>query len=130
MEEVRRAIESVNEQFMNAFREGDAAAVAALYTPDAQLLPPDMQMLEGTEAIRSFWEGAMGTGLTGARLETLSVESRADLAYEVGRFTLLTRGDGGEIAAGAGKYVVIWKRQDDGWRLAVDIWNLSTPHGA
>jgi ketosteroid isomerase-like protein len=26
-----------------------------------------------------------------------------------------------------GKYVVVWKRQEDDWKLAVDIWNTNSP---
>jgi uncharacterized protein (TIGR02246 family) len=126
MEDVRSAIKEANQRFMNAFKAGDAAAVAALYTPDARILPPDAQMMEGAEAIRSFWHGAMQSGLTAAKLETVDVESSGDLAYEVGRFALYKQGDGGEIIAGAGKYVVVWKRQNGGWKLAADIWNAST----
>lgn len=125
-EDVRGAITEANQRFMDAFKAGDAAAVAALYTPDARILPPDLPMMEGTEAIRSFWRGAMQSGLTGAKLETVDVETSGDLAYEVGRFTLYKQGDGGEIIAGAGKYVVVWKRQNGGWKLAADIWNAST----
>ena len=126
-EEVRAAVQAVNRKFMEAFREGDAARIAALYADGAKLLPPDMPMMEGAEAIRSFREGAIQSGISGARLETLQVESRGELAYEIGQFTLLTQGDGGDIVAGAGKYVVVWKLQGGEWRLAVDIWNSDTP---
>jgi ketosteroid isomerase-like protein len=40
-EEVRKAIEKANLKFGEGLRRGDAVAVAALYTDDAILLPPN-----------------------------------------------------------------------------------------
>ena len=37
--DVRSRIESANKEFMAAFKRGDAAAIATLYTGQGQLLP-------------------------------------------------------------------------------------------
>jgi uncharacterized protein (TIGR02246 family) len=116
-------IRAANRNFMDRYKRGDAAGVAALYTEDAKLLPPDSQMMDGTDAIRSFWQGAMDMGVKEATLETVDVESRDDLAYEIGRYTLVIQSKGGESTTAKGKYVVVWKNRDDVWRLHVDIWN-------
>jgi uncharacterized protein (TIGR02246 family) len=126
MGNVRNAIVSANQRFMDAFRRGDAAGVAALYTEDAKLLPPDNQMMIGPLAIQSFWQGAMSMGIKEAKLETLEVESRDDLAYEIGRYELMIQPQGGESITGIGKYVVVWKNQDGAWKLHVDIWNANS----
>ena len=54
MEDIREAIRSAIETFAGAFGRGDAAAVAAWYTADATLLPPDNPMMKGRDAI---WNG-------------------------------------------------------------------------
>ena len=123
MNDIHETIASAVRTFAEAFSRGDAAAVAAWYTEDATLLPPDSRMMKGREAIRTFWQGAMNTGVAEARLETLEVEVRDDLAYEVGRFVMTVHTEGGEAAKLAGKYVVIWKQEGGGWRMHVDIWN-------
>jgi ketosteroid isomerase-like protein len=85
-------------------------------------------MLKGTDAIQAFWQGAMEMGVKEARLETLEVEVRDDLAYEVGKFELTVRPQGGEGAKIRGKYVVVWKREEGGgWKMHVDIWNGDSP---
>ena len=128
MENVRDAIKSAVQNFTDAFDRGDAAAVAAWYTEDATLLPPDHPMTKGRDAIRAFWQGAMSTGVTEATLETLEVvESGGDWAYEVGRFRMVLQPQGGERAEMTGKYVVVWKQHGDGWRMHVDIWNGDGP---
>jgi uncharacterized protein (TIGR02246 family) len=127
MEDVRQAIEQAVREFMDAFKRGDAAAVASLYAGNAKLMPPNHPKVEGTEAIRSFWQGAMDMGIKEARVEIEEVEEHGDTAIEVGRYTLtIEQGNGGRVSD-AGKYVVIWKRGGGGWKLAVDIFNPDTP---
>jgi uncharacterized protein (TIGR02246 family) len=125
MENVREIITSANEKFMDAFKRGDAAGIAALYTDNAKLLPPDNQMVSGREAIESFWQGAMNMGIKEARLETVEVEAQGNLAYEIGRFALSVQRQGGDGTTLTGKYVVVWKSLGGSWRLHVDIWNTN-----
>lgn len=123
MDNIRDAIASAVRTFTEAFKRGDAAAIAAWYSTDATLLPPDSRMMKGRDAIQTFWQGAMNAGGKEARLETLEVEVRDDLAYEVGRFEMTVQPQGGEVAKLAGKYVVVWKIEGNSWRMHVDIWN-------
>jgi uncharacterized protein (TIGR02246 family) len=126
-QEIRHAILSGNENFMAAFKRGDAAGVAACYTSDARLLPPNSQVLTGTQAIREFWQGAMSLGIKEARLETVDIELRGDLAVEIGKYTLTIQPESGETMTDGGKYVVVWKNDQGTWKLNIDIWNTSTP---
>jgi len=129
MEEIRETIKNTNLKFAEIFQRGDAAAVAALYTADARLLPPGAPMMSGTEAIRAFWQGAMNLGIKAATLETIDVESSGggDLATEIGKFTLSIETPGGERSAQTGKYMVLWKRDAGIWKLQADIWNTNAP---
>jgi uncharacterized protein (TIGR02246 family) len=127
MENVRDAITSAIETFTGSFGRGDAAAVAAWYTKDATLLPPDNPMMKGRDAIQAFWQGAMSMGVREAKLETLEVETQGELAYEVGRFEMTAQPQDGERTEMTGKYVVVWKLSDEGWRMHVDIWNGDRP---
>jgi uncharacterized protein (TIGR02246 family) len=121
---VREAIASANANFMSAFARRDAAGMAALYTPDGQLLPTGSDVVDGPQAIEAFWQAVMGMGIKEATLDTVEVEAHGDAAYEVGRYTL--KGDGGQLLD-QGKYVVIWKRDGGQWKLHRDIWNSSLP---
>jgi uncharacterized protein (TIGR02246 family) len=128
MENVRDAIASAVRNFTEAFERGDSAAVAAWYSRDATLLPPDSPMLKGADAIQTFWQGAMDMGVKEARLETLEVEERDDLAYEVGKFELTAQPQDGGSVKMKGKYVVVWKKEEGGgWKMHVDIWNGDAP---
>lgn len=127
MDDVRETISANNRKFSDAFLRGDAAAIAALYTDDARLLPPAAPPMRGKEAIENFWRGAMGMGIKEAWLETVDVETGGELACETGQFTLVMETDAGERAEQTGKYVVVWKRAGAEWKLHVDIWNTNAP---
>jgi uncharacterized protein (TIGR02246 family) len=122
--DVQEAITAANEAFVTAFNAGDAMGLAALYTPEAQLLPPGSDMVTGTDAIASFWAGVFEMGVASGVLETVEAQGIGDTAFEVGRYSLYAA-DGQVLDAG--KYIVIWRRIDGQWRLHRDIWNSSNP---
>jgi uncharacterized protein (TIGR02246 family) len=126
MEEVREAIKKTNLRFAEIFKRGDASGVAAFYTADARLMPPDTPMLSGTEAISAFWQAAMNMGIKEATLETIDVETSGDaLATEIGQFTLVIETQGGQRVEQTGKYIVLWKNDGGTWKLHADIWNAN-----
>ena len=122
--EIRPQIESANVQFVSAFKRGDAAGLASLYTASAQLLPANSDVVRGTADIRAFWQRVIDMGLAGANLETLEVDVHGDTAIEVGRYRLLAPGD---VVADQGKYLVVWKNDNGTWKLHRDIWTTSQP---
>jgi uncharacterized protein (TIGR02246 family) len=122
--EVRDAIWAVDQEFMAAANRSDAAGLAALYTQDGQVLPPNSDFVTGREAIQAFWQGVMDMGIKGATLELLEAEGLGDTAYSVGKYTL--KGEEGQVLD-AGKFVVIWKQEDGEWKLHRDMFNSSMP---
>jgi uncharacterized protein (TIGR02246 family) len=122
--EVRGAIVAANEIFMAAFKRGDAAGMAALYTEEGQVLPPNGDFVTGWQALQGFWQALMDMGIKEANLETAEVEGHGDTAIEVSTYTL--RGEGGQVLD-RGKYIVIWKQEGGQWKLHRDIFNSSLP---
>jgi uncharacterized protein (TIGR02246 family) len=122
---VRSRIEETNARFMVAVNSGDTATVAALYTEDAVVLPPNAEMVRGRAGAKALFDGMIAQlGIPTLRLETVEVTEIGDTAYEVGSYTMRMTPPGVAAIDDRGKYVVVWKRQGDGaWKLAVDIWN-------
>ena len=124
MGKVHKAIAAADVKFMAAFNRGDAAGVAALYTEQGQLLPPNADFMIGRQAIQAFWQGAMDMGIASAKIKILEVEGHGDTAIEVSEYTLHAQ-NGEELDAG--KFIVIWKRVEGEWKLHRDIFNSSKP---
>lgn len=56
------------------------------------------------------------------------VAQSGELGYTWGRWSNVTYDDDGIMIDTYGKYVTIWKKQEDGsWKIAVDIWNSEDP---
>ena len=118
------AIAAPIEQFMAAFSRGDAAGARPSIRADAQVLPPNSDVITGQQAIQTFWQRAMDMGVKAVKLATVEVVGDGNTAYEVGQFTL--QGAEGQVLD-AGKYVVIWRQEAGQWKLHRDIWNSSRP---
>lgn len=114
--------------FEVAFAAGDAAAIAALYTEDAVLLPDDGARIEGRAAAQSLWQAYIDAGVGDFDLNAVSFDVLGDTAIEDGTYSLSAPdGNGGRVNA-TGKYIVVWKNRDGAWFLHWDIWN-SDPAG-
>ena len=121
---VRAAIEGAGKKFSAAVAKGDAAALGALYTSDAEAFPPNAEVAKGRPAVQAMWKGVLDSGVTGIDLVTTEVEAQGPLAYEVGTYVIKLK-DG--TVADRGKYVVVWKKVGGQWLLHRDIWNTNQP---
>lgn len=116
----RAAIAQVNERWMAAFNKGDAAALGALYTADAQVMAPGAQTVTGPQGAQAVFEGAFKMGVKSARLETAELLGGGQMVTEIGRYTMMAAD---EQVVDTGRYIVVWKREGSGWKLHRDIWN-------
>ena len=114
-------IQKLNDKWAAAFNKGDAAAVAAMYAEDADVLPPGGEMVKGRSAIEAFWkQTAQQVG--DAKLVTVDVLPLGRRgAREIGTVTLETKGQPPQQLVG--KYAVVWRQIRGRWLLATDIWN-------
>lgn len=122
--DIQNTIAAANDKFMANFKSRDAAGMAALYTEDGQVLPPNSDFVTGHEAIQAFWQALMDMGIREAKLEIVEVESHGDTAIEVSKFTLLGES---EQVLNQGKYMVVWKQDQGQWKMHRDIFNTSMP---
>ncbi len=115
-------IQAANKRFMDAVRTGDEERFVRLYTDDAILLLPGREPLEGIVGVKTFFAPFKTRGVREITLTTIEVEGFGDTAWERGA-SEMTGADGGLL--GRGKYIVIWKRTSDGWKLHRDMVNAS-----
>jgi uncharacterized protein (TIGR02246 family) len=114
-------IEAVNAKWTELFNKGDFAGIASLYTDDATAFPPGSAMVKGSAAIGAMWK-SMAEQVSDPKVTTLDVKPLGpSAAREIGTFSLKTKGPTPQEVIG--KYVVVWEKVGEDWKLAADIWN-------
>jgi ketosteroid isomerase-like protein len=106
--------------FADHYERGDIDGLTAhYYTDDAGMLAPSAPVLRGREAIGAGLTSLREAGFVRAVLEPVHLESDRTLGYEVGR-ARLTGATGEKVA----RYVVIWKKCANGWRVQWDMFAM------
>jgi len=78
-------------------------------------------MVKGRAAIEVMWKN-MAEQVSDPKLTTLDVKALGpSTAREIGTFSLKARGSTPREVTG--KYVVVWEKVGNDWKLATDIWN-------
>jgi uncharacterized protein (TIGR02246 family) len=114
-------IEAANARWMEFFNKGDFAGIASLYATDATAFPPGKPMVKGNAAIGEMWK-SMAEQVTDPKVTTVEVKLLSPTAAEeIGTFSLKTKGAAPKEVTG--KYVVMWQKVGNDWKLATDIWN-------
>ncbi len=101
----------------------DFGAVEQVYTKDARILPPGADMLTGLDHISGFWQQAITTlNVKSLKLTTVDLQIAGDTAVEVGTAEMATDLP---TSPSSLKYVVVWKKEAEGWKWQIDIWNAA-----
>jgi len=123
-----QAIRGHVDQWLQLVKAKDAAGIAALYTEDGAVMPPNAPISKGRAAIQQTWAALMGTpgfGLTFVP-EQIIVSSSGDMALDRGTYRLAVAPDG-TAQTDTGKYVVVWRKIGSEWKAAADIFNSDLP---
>ena len=116
--------QEVADAWVERYAANDAAGVAALYAEDAQLLPPDMEIVSGRAAIQEFVATTNPPGGPEFEIATIETLVFGDYAHRQGSFTV--KGADG-TASETGKFIELWKKADGKWLIYRDIWNSNAP---
>lgn len=126
-EEIRKMIAEVNRKFGEAVRNQDPVALASLYTEDACFLPPNSEMVRGRQRIQETLAGMMQMGVKDVTLTTVELLGSGDSVQEIGTYKQKIQPEGQDAIEDLGKYLVVWKKTPEGWKLHWDILNTSLP---
>jgi uncharacterized protein (TIGR02246 family) len=124
-----KAVRQVVEDWMDASRRGDTAAVLALMTDDAVFMVPG-QAPFGRQAFAAACEGMRGVRIEG-RSEVAELQVLGEWAFMRNRIDMTATPAGGEPVHRSGYTLTLLRKEADGrWRLARDA-NLltATPPG-
>jgi ketosteroid isomerase-like protein len=124
------AIDQAGRQFSAALMKGDAAALTAFYTADAVIFPERSEAITGHDAIKRYWTPGKGQRVTRHQLTPTRVVFDGKHAYDHGTYEIAGERDGKAWGPFRGKYVVVWRREPQGWRMQLDIWNSGPRQGS
>ena len=123
---LRAVIDNHNREIERYYASGAADSLASMFALDAWQMPPNNPPLVGRDAIRGFWQQAMGWGKWKFSLRAEDVQTRGSIAIERGKYkTTFVAGPaappGMTSVSDQGSYVVYWRREADGnWRIVWD----------
>ena len=117
------AIKNAARQFSAAYMRGDSDAITALYTQDAVIFPERSDAISGHDAIRRYWTRKPGQKTTHHLLIPTQIEIDGQHAYDHGVFEIAGERDGKAWGPVRGKYLVVWRRGPEGWKMQLDMWN-------
>ena len=106
----------------------DLDEFVTFWADDAIFMPDDAPAARG-DSIRTTWEQLIS--MPGFNLEwratSAQVAEAGDMGYTIGTYELTVEQDGASMVT-VGKYVTLWKKQDDGsWKVVVDCFNGDGP---
>jgi uncharacterized protein (TIGR02246 family) len=109
---------------------GDLEASMDVWADDAVMLPPDLPVLSGKDAIREYVSGA--ATIPGFRIswepESAQISDGGDMAYLIERNVIEMNGENGKKIIAHGKVVTVWRKDSNGqWKNVVDMWNAAPP---
>lgn len=125
--ETRVAIAAASRAFSDAYVAKNHAAVAALYHPDAVILPPG-RALHGRERIERYFTQPPGRGQLAHAMTSEELRIEGDMAADLGVWTNRWRTVEGEEHESSGNYLVVWQRDAAGeWKILYDMWDRPPP---
>jgi uncharacterized protein (TIGR02246 family) len=116
-------IQELSRRFSAAYVAGDIETMVSLYTPDAVIFPNNSEAIRGHEAIRRYWTLGPGQRVTLHRATPAEIRIDGSHAYDHGVYEISGERDGTAWGPTHGKYVIVWRRTPQGWRMHLDMWN-------
>jgi len=124
LEDVRKAIAESNELYFQAFAKNDADLFISRYAEDCWIMLPNAPALCGPNAAKDFFQGGYNKfGVRNGKLITVDVYGVSeDVVAEVGFWKLYNISN---IEIDDGKFIVLWKKTSQGWKMWRESFNSS-----
>lgn len=117
-----KAILEQMREFSAALVAGDGEALTSMYADNAKIFPADRKILTGDD-LKKYWSAENGDEVTSHNLFPEEIHVSGDTAYDYGYYSGTSKDDNGETVTWKGKYVVVWKKTAEGWKMYLDSWS-------
>ncbi len=121
-EEINQIVENLK-NFSNYVMTSEYDLIGDCYTKDAKIFPNNTKIIAGKQAIIKYWTLPEGVQTTHHKIMPDEIRIVGDTAYDYGYYEGATRRKDGTEGTWKGKYVIVWKKVNDTWKIYLDIWN-------
>lgn len=121
-EEIDKILSNI-EHFSISVMNSDYQSIGLAYTPDAKIFPNNMDIIKGREAIIKYWTPAEGIKTKYHKITPEEIKVIGNEAYDYGYYEGTTLRSDGTESNWKGKYVIVWRKIDQEWKIYLDIWN-------
>ncbi|MCA0154388.1 YybH family protein [Winogradskyella vincentii] len=109
--------------FSKAYMNDDIASLVDMYTDDGKIMPNNRKILAGKSALSSYWNLPEGVKILNHKVTPTEINIQNDIAYDFGYYEGTTLTKEQQEVSWKGKYVIIWKKIGNDWKIYLDIWN-------
>lgn len=120
--EIEQILENIK-NFSQYVTDSNYKMIGESYTEDAKIFPSNLTIIEGKASILRYWELPDGVQTVYHKLMPEEIKIMGTEAYDYGYYEGKTKHANGEESNWKGKYVVIWRKEKDKWKMYLDIWN-------
>jgi ketosteroid isomerase-like protein len=115
---VARALRTLRQEFVSAVNAGDLERAMACWSADAHIMIEGRPPIEGPAARESVRQRLADKRVVRVAMETEWIDHSGNLAYELGRITMMLRGPDDNVVEKRGKYLDVWKKHGPfDWRI-------------
>lgn len=110
-------------KFSASYKSGDVTSLVKCYTEDAKLFAHRMDIVANSGEISQFWKMPEGTKVLHHLVTPVEIVVKGDTAYDWGYYEGETQSAEGKIVPWSGKYVIVWKKVSEDWKIYLDSWS-------
>jgi uncharacterized protein (TIGR02246 family) len=120
-------IRALDAEWSKAAHAKDVERVISFYAKDGSVVWPENQAARGHAAIRARWEAAYESTpdlWLEFKPSHIEVASGRDMASDFGEVYFAPHAKPDDTQ-NVGKYLVVWKREQDTWKVLYDCYNMN-----
>lgn len=118
----RAAVIKIETELVRLINKGAWDSAALIYAKDATILGPGSPPVSGQKAIASFWHTVSIRGMQSIELQFIDLEQSGDKLIVRGKYVMNNKL---EEIIDIGKFMAIYKKENNQWRLQTDMFNTS-----
>lgn len=113
-----------SKEFSKAYMDGNIDKLTSFYSKDGKIFPDKSDIIEGYDAIKKRWTLPKRTKIISHTATSKEINVINGYAYDYGYYEGVSKNTKSNTTTNfKGKYVIVWKKENDDWKMYLDIWN-------